>query len=94
MQIIFEDTIKMAIFVSPDGIISYSQIMRDEVNEYDYVADGNGETWLLDEVNILRVDEYTQTEILELEDLEDFEQADGNGISKALKGRRKVDLRA
>ena len=94
MQIIFEDTIEMATFVSPDGIISYSQIMRDEVNEYDYVADGNGETWLLDEVNILRVDEYTQTEILELEDLEDFEQADGNGISKALKGRRKVDLRA
>ena len=73
MQIIFEDTIKMATFVSPDGIISYSQIMRDEVNEYDYVADGNGETWLLDEVNIIRVDEYTQTEILELEDLEDFE---------------------
>ena len=73
MQIIFEDTIKMATFVSPDGIISYSRIMRDEVNEYDYVADGNGETWLLDEVNILRVDEYTQTEILELEDLEDFE---------------------
>ena len=94
MQIIFKNTIKMATFVSPDGIISYSQIMRDEVNEYDYVADGNGETWLLDEVNILRVDEYTQTEILELEDLEDFEQADGNGISKALKGRRKVDLRA
>ena len=73
MQIIFKNTIKMATFVSPDGIISYSQIMRDEVNEYDYVADGNGETWLLDEVNILRVDEYTQTEILELEDLEDFE---------------------
>ena len=73
MQIIFEDTIKMATFVSPDGIISYSQIMRDEVNEYDYVADGNGETWLLDEVNIIRVDEYTQTETLELEDLEDFE---------------------
>ena len=73
MQIIFEDTIKMATFVSPDGIISYSQIMRDEVNEYDYVADGSGESWLLDEVNILRVDEYTQTEILELEDLEDFE---------------------
>ena len=94
MQIIFEDTIKMATYVSPDGIISYSQIMRDEVNEYDYVADGNGETWLLDEVNIIRVDEYTQTEILELEDLEDFGQADGNGISKALKGRRKVDLRA
>ena len=73
MQIIFEDTIKMATFVSPDGIISYSQIMRDEVNEYDYVADGSGETWLLDEVNIIRIDEYTQTEILELEDLEDFE---------------------
>ena len=73
MQIIFEDTIRMATFVAPDGIIYYSQIMRDEVNEYDYVADGNGETWLLDEVNILRVDEYTQTEILELEDLEDFE---------------------
>ena len=94
MQIVFENTIRMATFVALDGIISYSEIMHDEVNEYDYVADGKGETWLLDEINILRVDEYTQTEILELEDLEDFEQADGNGISKALKGRRKVDLRA
>ena len=73
MQIIFEDTIRMATFVAPDGIIYYSRLMRDEVNEYDYVADGNGETWLRDEVNILRVDEYTQTETLELEDLEDFE---------------------
>lgn len=73
MQIIFEDTIRMATFVAPDGIIYYSRLMRDEVNEYDYVADGSGETWLLDEVNILRVDEYTQTEILELEELEDFE---------------------
>ena len=73
MQIIFEDTIRMATFVAPDGIIYYSRLMRDEVNEYDYVADGNGETWLLDEVNILRVDEYTQTEIIEIEELEDFE---------------------
>ena len=73
MQIIFENTIRMATFVAPDGIIYCSLIMRDEVNEYDYVADGNGETWLLDEVNIIRVDEYTQTETLELEDLEDFE---------------------
>ena len=54
MQIVFENTIKMATFVAPDGIIYYSRLMRDEVN-------------------ILRVDEYTQTEILELEDLEDFE---------------------
>lgn len=73
MQIIFEDTIRIATFVAPDGVIYCSRLMRDEVNEYDYVADGNGETWLLDEVNILRVDEYTQTETLELEDLEDFE---------------------
>ena len=73
MQIIFEDTIRMATFVAPDGIIYYSRLMRDEVNEYDYVVDGSGESWLLDEVNIIRVDEYTQTEILELEDLEDFE---------------------
>ena len=73
MQIIFEKTTKIATFVAPDGIIYCSLIMRDEVNKYDYIADGNGETWLLDEVNILRVDEYTQTEILELEDLEDFE---------------------
>lgn len=73
LKITFENTIKMATFVSPDGIISYSQIMYDEVNEYDYVADGKGETWLLDEVNIIRVDEYTQTEILEIEELEDFE---------------------
>ena len=73
MQIIFEDTIRMATFVAPDGIIYCSPIKRDEVNEYDYVADGSGETWLLDEVNILRVDEYTQTEILEIEELEDFE---------------------
>ena len=73
MKIVFEKTIKMATFVAPDGIIYYSPIMHDEVNEYDYVADGSGETWLLDEVNILRVDEYMQTETLELEDLEDFE---------------------
>ena len=73
MKIGFKNTIKMATFVAPDGIISYSEIMHDEVNEYDYVADGKGETWLLDEVNIIRVDEYTQTEILELEAMEDFE---------------------
>lgn len=63
----------MATFVTLNGLISYSQIMRDEVNEYDYVVDGSGESWLLDEVNIIRVDEYTQTEILELEAMEDFE---------------------
>lgn len=73
MKIVFENTIKMATFVTLNGLISCSQIMHDEVNEYDYVADGNGETWLLDEVNIIRVDEYTQTEILELEAMEDFE---------------------
>lgn len=73
MKITFETTIKMATFVTLNGLISCSQIMHDEVNEYDYVADGNGETWLLDEVNIIRVDEYTQTEILELEAMEDFE---------------------
>lgn len=42
MQIVFKNTIKMATFVAPDGIIYYSRLMRDEVNEYDYVADGNG----------------------------------------------------
>lgn len=57
LEITFEKTTKIATFVAPDGIIYCSLIMRDEVNEYDYVADGNG-------------------------------------ISKALKGRRKVDLRA
>ena len=73
MKIVFENTIRMATFITLNGLISCSQIMHDEVNEYDYVADGNGETWLLDEVNIIRVDEYTQTEILELEAMEDFE---------------------
>ena len=73
MKIIFENTIRMATFVTLNGLISYSQIMHDEVNKYDYVVDGSGESWLLDEVNIIRVDEYTQTEILELEAMEDFE---------------------
>lgn len=73
MKITFENTIKMATFVTLNGLISYSQIMHDEVNKYDFVEDENGETWLLDEVNILRIDEYTQTEILELEAMEDFE---------------------
>ena len=73
MKITFENTIKIATFVTLNGLISYSRIMHDEVNEYDYVEDENGETWLLDEVNIIRVDEYTQTEILELEAMEDFE---------------------
>ena len=90
MQIVFENTIRMATFVAPDGIISYSEIMHDEVNEYDYVADGKGETWLLDEVNILRVDEYTQTEIIEIEELEDFEQADGTAFQKPLKADGKL----
>ena len=54
MKITFENTIKMATFVTLNGLISYSQIMHDEVN-------------------IIRVDEYTQTEILELEAMEDFE---------------------
>ena len=73
MQIVFENTIKMATCVTLNGLISYSQIMHDDVNEYDYVVDGSGESWLLDEVKIIRVDEYTQTEILELEAMEDFE---------------------
>ena len=73
MKITFEETIKMATFVTLNGLICYNRIMHDEVNEYDYVVDGNGESWLLDEVNIIRVDEYTQTEILELEAMEDFE---------------------
>lgn len=73
MKITFENTIKTATFVTLNGLISCSQIMHDEVNEYDYVVDGSGESWLLDEVNIIRVDEYTQTEILELEAMEDFE---------------------
>ena len=73
MKIVFENTIRMATFVALNGLISYSQIMHDEVNEYDYVVDESGESWLLDEVHIIRVDEYTQTEILELEALEDFE---------------------
>ena len=72
MKITFENTIKIATFVTLNGLICYSRIMHDDVNEYDYVEDENGETWLLDEVNILRVDEYTQTEILELDALEDF----------------------
>ena len=73
MKIVFENTIKMATFVTLNGLISYSQIMHDDINEYDYVVDGSGESWLLDEVNIIRVDEYTQTAILELEAMEDFE---------------------
>ena len=90
MKITFENTIKMATFVTLNGLISCSQIMHDEVNEYDYVADGKGETWLLDEVNIIRVDEYTQTEIIEIEELEDFEQADGTAFQKPLKADGKL----
>ena len=90
MKIVFENTIRMATFVTLNGLISYSQIMHDEVNEYDYVVDGSGESWLLDEVNILRVDEYTQTEIIEIEELEDFEQADGMAFQKPLKADGKL----
>ena len=90
MKITFETTIKMATFVAPDGIIYQSRLMRDEVNEYDYVADGNGETWLLDEVNIIRVDEYTQTEILELEAMEDFELQTETAFQKPLKADGKL----
>ena len=90
MQIVFENTIKMATFVTLNGLISYSQIMHDDVNEYDYVVDGSGESWLLDEVNIIRVDEYTQTEILELEAMEDFELQTETAFQKPLKADGKL----
>ena len=90
MKITFENTIKMATFVTLNGLISYSQIMHDEVNEYDYVVDGNGESWLLDEVNIIKVDEYTQTEILELEAMEDFELQTETAFQKPLKADGKL----
>ena len=90
MKITFENTIKMATFVTLNGLISYSQIMHDDVNEYDYVVDGSGESWLLDEVNIIRVDEYTQTEILELEAMEDFELQTETAFQKPLKADGKL----
>ena len=90
MQIVFENTIKMATFVTLNGLISYSQIMHDDVNEYDYVVDGSGESWLLDEVKIIRVDEYTQTEILELEAMEDFELQTETAFQKPLKADGKL----
>ena len=90
MQIVFENTIRMATFVTLNGLISYSQIMHDDVNEYDYVVDGSGESWLLDEVNIIRVDEYTQTEILELEAMEDFELQTETAFQKSLKADGKL----
>ena len=90
MKIVFENTIKMATFVTLNGLISYSQIMHDDVNEYDYVVDGSGESWLLDEVKIIRVDEYTQTEILELEAMEDFELQTETAFQKPLKADGKL----
>ena len=90
MKITFENTIKMATFVTLNGLISYSQIMHDDVNEYDYVVDGSGESWLLDEVNIIRVDEYTQTEIIEIDALDAFVLADGMAFKKTLKTEGKL----
>lgn len=47
--------------------------MHDEANGYDYVVDGNGESWLLNEIHFILVDEYTETEIIALADFEDFD---------------------
>lgn len=73
LKITIEETVKFATFVAPDGIIYKSRIMHDEANGYDYVADGKGETWLLNEIYFIIIDEYTQTEIIELEEFEDFD---------------------
>ena len=71
LKITIEKTVKFATFVAPDGIIYKSRVMH--ADGYDYVVDGKGETWLLDEIHFIIVDEYTQTEILELEEFEELD---------------------
>jgi hypothetical protein len=73
LKITIEKTVKFATFVAPNGIIYKSRIMHDEANGYDYVVDGNGESWLLNEIHFILVDEYTETEIIALADFEDFD---------------------
>lgn len=69
----FETIITYATFVAPDGNISKSEVMYDLMNDYEYVADGKGDTWLLDEVDIIATESIKQTETFELPDLEELE---------------------
>lgn len=71
LKITIEKTVKFATFVAPNGIIYKSRVMH--ADGYDYVIDGNGETWLLNEIHFILVDEYTETEIIALADFEDFD---------------------
>lgn len=73
LKITLQNETQIATFVAPDGTICKSEIMHDWANEYDYVADGKGETWLLNQVHIIKVENITQTEILELEELEELD---------------------
>ena len=72
MEIAIQKTTTNVTFVAPDGIIYRSEILTDYVNGYDYVADGNGETWLLNQVHILIVDTETEIEIIEF-DIQEIE---------------------
>ena len=72
MIIATEKTTITATFVAPDGTICRSEILTDYVNGYNYVADGNGETWLLEQVHILIVDTETEIEIIEF-DIQEIE---------------------
>ena len=71
LKITIEKTVKFATFVAPNGIIYKSRVMY--ADGYDYVVDGNGETWLLNEIHFILVDEYTETEIIALAEFEDLD---------------------
>lgn len=72
MGIITEKTTTNVTFVAPDGTICRSELLTDYVNDYKYVADGNGETWLLEQVHILIVETETEIEIIEF-DIQEIE---------------------
>ena len=69
MKLRITTTEKVATFVAPNGGLYKSSILWDVANKYHYVKDGNNEDWLLNEVRILKIDEYKRTEEIEMPDL-------------------------
>ena len=71
--VIFTKTIKYATFVDEYGFITTSEIYYDELNDYEYVKDLDGQTWLLNQVHIIGIREKTQTEACNIDDFVDFD---------------------
>lgn len=73
-KIVFINIAKVVTFIAPDGQVATSRVDYDDINDYEYVWTPDGQTWLLNEVQVLESIFVSQTEIVDepiLDDLDD-----------------------